>query len=151
MSRVARLGESGFALALAVFALVVIGALVATTFFVARLEHRSGGNVMAATQAFEAAEAGIALGLEAWDPVILEGLPVGADFALSQGELAGGVARYQVRATRLAARVFLVSSVGERHGRDGRVVARRVVGTLVRSDGLGGVHAISRGWAQLYE
>ena len=51
--------ERGIALAVAVFALVVIGALVAGTFFAGRLEQQTGQNTMFATQAGEAAEAGL--------------------------------------------------------------------------------------------
>jgi Tfp pilus assembly protein PilX len=51
--------ERGIALAVAVFALVVIGALVAGTFFAGRLEQQTGSNTFMAAQAAEAAEAGL--------------------------------------------------------------------------------------------
>ena len=51
--------ERGIALAVAVFALVVIGALVAGTFFAGRLEQQTGRNTIYAAQAAEVAEAGL--------------------------------------------------------------------------------------------
>ena len=58
--RVRRLSdERGIALAVAVFALVVIGALVAGTYYAGRIEQQTGRNTMYAAQAAEAAEAGL--------------------------------------------------------------------------------------------
>jgi hypothetical protein len=51
--------ERGIALAVAIFALVVMGALVAGTFFVGRLEQQAGHNTIYVAQAAEAAQAGI--------------------------------------------------------------------------------------------
>ena len=51
--------ERGVALAVAVFALVVIGALVAGIFFAGRVEQQSGRNTFYAAQAAEAADAGL--------------------------------------------------------------------------------------------
>jgi Tfp pilus assembly protein PilX len=51
--------ERGIALAVAIFALVIIGALVAGTFYAARLEQLTGRNTFTAAQAAEAAEAGL--------------------------------------------------------------------------------------------
>ena len=49
--------ERGMALAVAIFALVVIGALVAGTFYAGRLEQQTGQNGFYAVQASEAAQA----------------------------------------------------------------------------------------------
>ena len=59
MIRSHRSDERGIALALAIFALVVIGALVAANFFVGRLEQQSGQNSLYARQAAEGAESGL--------------------------------------------------------------------------------------------
>ena len=48
--------ERGMALAVAIFALVVIGALVAGTFYAGRLEQQTGQNGFYAVQAAEAAQ-----------------------------------------------------------------------------------------------
>ena len=45
--------ERGIALAVAIFALVVIGALVAGTFYAGRLEQQTGRNTFTAAQAAE--------------------------------------------------------------------------------------------------
>ena len=50
----------GMALAVAIFALVVVGALVAGAFFAGHLEQRTGRNTVYAAQATDAAEAGLA-------------------------------------------------------------------------------------------
>ncbi|HEX5386970.1 MAG TPA: hypothetical protein VFW66_09745 [Gemmatimonadales bacterium] len=51
--------ERGIALVIAIVALVVIGAIVAGTFFVSTLEQRTSYNALASSQASEAAEAGL--------------------------------------------------------------------------------------------
>ena len=51
--------ERGIALVVAVVALVVIGAIVAGTFFVSTVEQRSAQNVIVAAAAQQAAEAGL--------------------------------------------------------------------------------------------
>ena len=55
--------ERGVALPVAIFALVVIGALVAGIFFTARIEVRSGENAMSGARATEAAQAGLQMGV----------------------------------------------------------------------------------------
>ena len=50
--------ERGMALAVAIFALVVVGALVAGAFFAGTQEQRVGENSRRVTQSFGAAEAG---------------------------------------------------------------------------------------------
>ena len=59
MSRLPRLDQRGMALPLALFALVIIAALLAGVFYMGRLEQRTGDNFMARAQASEAAEAEI--------------------------------------------------------------------------------------------
>ena len=51
--------ERGMALAVAIFALIVIGALVAGAFFAGHLEQRTGRNTLYAAQAADAAEIGV--------------------------------------------------------------------------------------------
>ena len=60
--------EQGMALILAVFGLVVIGALVAGSFFVGRVEQVTGYNTVWASQAGEAAEAGLGYAMSSIDP-----------------------------------------------------------------------------------
>jgi len=58
--------ERGIALVVAITALVVIGAIVAGTFFISTLEQRTAVNGVQATQAFEAADAGLQNAVANW-------------------------------------------------------------------------------------
>src|SRR3989442_15893081 len=60
--------ERGMALAVAIFALVVVGALVAGAFFAGTQEQRVGENSRLVTQSFGAAEAGLNEIIRTWDP-----------------------------------------------------------------------------------
>ena len=125
--------ERGMALAVAIFALVVIGALVAGTFFAGRLEQQSGQNTLYASQASEAAEAAIAqsLGGGLTSSQMLDLAPDGAWATLSTVSLGGHtVGTPLVR--RLTESVWLLQGVGERDDAGGSVLARRSLGQLVR-------------------
>jgi hypothetical protein len=63
--------ERGMALAVAIFALVVVGALVAGAFFAGTQEQRVGENSRRLTQSFGAAEYGLTQVIEKWDPQII--------------------------------------------------------------------------------
>ena len=54
-----RTSERGFALAVSIFALVIIAALITGVFFAARQEMKIGEHSMSAQQAFSAADAGV--------------------------------------------------------------------------------------------
>lgn len=126
--------ERGIALAIAVFALVIIGALVAGTFFAARLEQRTGQNGMYAEQAFEAAEAGMAAVMEtdAWDNEIYQSYAVSVPQTLTT--VTSGSMRYTPIVTHLNDYIYLVESRGERLDAGGRVLAQRLLGTIGRID-----------------
>ena len=64
--------ERGVALAMAIFALVIIGILVAGSFFAGRLEQQSGQNTLFAAQAAEAAEAGLSDALGTYNATTLQ-------------------------------------------------------------------------------
>jgi hypothetical protein len=125
--------ERGIALAVAVFALVVIGALVAATFFAGQLEQQTGQNAVYATQASEAAEAALGQAL---------GATTGSDmFALAQGastDLPGPNLGYHVtgQATmrRLTGSVWLLRSMGTRQNAAGGELARHTIGQLIRAN-----------------
>ena len=125
--------ERGMALAVAVFALVVIGALVAGTFFAGRLEQQSGENTLFATQASEAAEAAMAqsLGGGLTSTTMLALVAGGSGTTLSSVSLGGSVTGTpSVR--RLTSSVWLLQAVGERDDAGGALLARRSVGQLIR-------------------
>lgn len=125
--------ERGIALAVAIFALVIIGALVGGTFFAGKLEQRGGLNSAFAAEAFEAAEAGVQTAIVNWDPTVGGAGAVGADVALGTATLgASASASYTVTSTKLNDAVYLLRSEGQRTG-PGGVLARRLIGTLVRT------------------
>ena len=125
--------ERGMALALAVFALVVIGALVAGTFFAGRLEQQSGQNTLYAGQASEAAEAALAQslggGLSSSDMLSLAA--GGGSTTLSSVSL-GAHATGTSSLRRLTETVWLLQGAGEFDDAGGTVLARRSVGQLIR-------------------
>lgn len=122
--------ERGIALAVAMLALVVIGALVAGTFFAGRLEQRGGQNSVYAAQAFEAADAGTIATMAAWNVALNTGA-IGTVTALGTTSLGGGVS-YNTSATKVSNSVFLIRSEGQRTTPAGTILARRLIGTLVR-------------------
>jgi hypothetical protein len=144
--------ERGIALAIALFALVLIGALVSGSFFAGRLEQQSGLNSMFAAQALAAAEAGLDEVLTNADPAPLEALAIGG-MPLDFGPLASVNSAAQI--VRLTSGLFLVRCTGTRRDADGNALATRSLGLLVRilpADGAlpARLSALrERGWVQL--
>ena len=127
--------ERGIALAVAVFALVVIGALVAGTFFAGRLEQQTGRNTFMAAQAAEAAEAGLNDAIGSQTAASLLALTIGADPADAE-DLPAFAVGYRTSATRtinrLTDNLFLVRSLGARTNAAGGQLAARSLGQLIR-------------------
>jgi len=108
--------EEGFALAAAIFALVVVGALVTGGFFAASQEHRAGDSSRYTTEAFYTAEQGIAdvIGTKnrAWfETIPLYGYTDPDTVVLYHGGKAVG--RYITRVFRTGQRLYFVQSTGE--------------------------------------
>jgi hypothetical protein len=123
--------ERGIALAMAVFALVIIGVLVAGAFFSGRLEQRGGTNSVFAAEAFEAAEGGLAYTInDGWQTSTFNALAVGASSTRPTVAI-GPTAQAAPTVTKLNSAVYLVRSEGQRLV-GGNVTARRLIGTLVR-------------------
>jgi hypothetical protein len=129
--------ERGIALAVAVFALVVIGALVAGTFFAGRLEQQTGRNTFMAAQAAEAAEAGLNDAI-AWQTATgLLDMPINSAPPPLGGTLLPDLAvgdhiTATRRINRLTENVFLVRSLGTRTNAAGGQLAARSIGQLIR-------------------
>jgi hypothetical protein len=124
--------ERGMALAVALFALVVIGMLVAGTFFSGQVEQQSGQNTFYTAQAAEAAEAGISDAIGTLEPITLLGLPTGGA-ALDLGTVSlGGRVDASRQLSRLTSSIFLLRSQGSRRNAAGSPLASRSTGTLVR-------------------
>jgi hypothetical protein len=128
--------ERGIALAVAVFALVVIGALVAGTFFAGRLEQQTGSNTFMAAQAAEAAEAGLNEAIAGQSAASLLALKTDDDSTADLGSLTVGDVGDGVAATRsvqwLTDNLFLVRSLGTRTSASGAQMASRSLGQLIR-------------------
>lgn len=129
--------EQGMALILAVFGLVVIGALVAGSFFVGRVEQISGYNTTWASQAGEAAEAGLGYAMNL-DPVTYEAIPVWTSAApneyVTSGSGISGVSYvvYTDSVRRLNQTVFVVRSTGRRVSAGGQVLATQTLAQMIR-------------------
>lgn len=129
-STVVSRNERGMALPVALFALVVIGALVAGIFFTARIEIRSGENAMSGARAMEAAQAGLQMGY----PQVLtlagnsaDGVTVGG----SKVQLGTTGSYYQDSVTRLNRYMYLLRSYGT-YEVNGNVTSTRVVAMLIK-------------------
>jgi Tfp pilus assembly protein PilX len=129
-SRVAN--ERGIALAVAVFALVVIGALVAGSFFAGRLEQQTGQNTFYSNQASEAAEAALTQTLGTLTSAQMLAMAAGgAPTTLTSVSLGGSVVATP-SVSRLTSSVWLVTALGERQNASGTDLATRSVGQLIR-------------------
>ncbi|MEP6688073.1 MAG: hypothetical protein ABJC36_06965 [Gemmatimonadales bacterium] len=125
--------ERGMALAVAIFALVVIGALVAGTFFAGRLEQSSGQATVYATQAAEAGEAGLSEAISGLNATTLGAMVVGNTTSLGTLSMTGATGVSSTRSVRrLTNSLFLVEALGTRSNGAGASLADRRLGTLVR-------------------
>jgi hypothetical protein len=148
--------ERGVALAVALFALVVIAGIVAGNFLAGLLEQQSGRNTLFVAQAAEAAEAGAREALLVPPAGTLVTLPIGGG-PLDLGTASPIPGVQVVRSiSRLTDTLFLVQAQGARHDADGNVLVRRAVGLLaaLTIDSLTGLQVLrpipQRAWLQLY-
>jgi hypothetical protein len=124
--------ERGIALVLAIFALVVVGGLVAGAFFVGMQEQTVGKNTVKQQQAFGAADGGTQGVVANWtnNTAAYSGLTIGdsTPHTLTQTWLADSSGWYRYYVKRLSNTLYLVSSEG--FSRDS--TGRQRVGGLVR-------------------
>jgi hypothetical protein len=151
-----RADERGIALAVAIFVLVILGALVAANFFAGQLEQQSGRNILFARQAAEGAETGLQDAMVDLLPGTLAVLPAGGPpLDLGNRTLSPRV-RIERQIVRLTSTLFLLRVRGTRQDAAGGPLAARALGTLVRllPNPAGGTPSVvrltQRGWAQLY-
>jgi hypothetical protein len=111
---------------MAVFALLVLGVLVGTSFFVGRQELAVGSSTVRLEEALAAAEGGANLQLALWDPAALNTIAIGDSVPFGGTLPAGGWYRGATR--RLSDLLYLVRSEG--FSRDSG--ARRELGMLAR-------------------
>jgi hypothetical protein len=119
--------QRGMALAIAIFALVVIGGLVAGSMFVATQERRIGRNTLRQQTAFALAEAATQDVVLNWNTSAYNTLPLGR-YLSSRGRAPGGRGWYERIVQRLGPNLFIVRSDG--FSRDS--TSRQRVGALLR-------------------
>jgi hypothetical protein len=124
--------ERGMALAVAIFALVVVGALVAGAFYAGNLEQRTGRNAVYASEAADAAEAGANYVLSDWDQFNLNNLAVNDSVTVPLTTSLGARVSVTPKVIRLNNDLFLVRTLGQRTRADGTVLAQRAVAQLAR-------------------
>jgi Tfp pilus assembly protein PilX len=107
--------ERGIALVLAIVALVVIGALVAGTMFVSTAEQRTSVNGLAASKAFEGADAGLQTAIANWSATANTAAN-GSTVATGSGNFSSSGASYSYTVSRLNDQLFLAQSVGSQGG-----------------------------------
>ncbi len=120
-------GERGFALAVSIFALVIIAALITGVFFAARQEMKIGENTMSAQRAFSAADAGVSNAIANWNITAWNGLANNATASFS-GALPSGTGSWTGTIKRLNGQLFFVQVTGA----DKNNLSTRTLGALSR-------------------
>lgn len=137
----------GFVLVLALFAVVLVGALIVATHSVVTLEHHAAAAAIARQRAFAASEHGLWSAVASWDA---------ANTALTPGAARATVVRAArdsatVTTVRVNDRIYWV--VSDAIVTDGPVRARRRTGTnvrLVTESAVPRVVPLSRSWVELH-
>jgi hypothetical protein len=125
--------ERGIALAVAVFALVVIAALIAGTFFAGRLEQQTGMNTFFGAQAAEAAEAGLNNAIKQQTAAAMLALPIDPGTEANIGTFTvNGKLGASRTISRLTDNLFLVRSRATRVDAAGGQLAKQSLGQLIR-------------------
>jgi hypothetical protein len=117
--------ERGIALVVAIVALVVIGAIVAGTFFISTLEQKTAENSVDAAQAYQAAEAGIVKNVANWSTTN-NSLAIDGNTTIGQDSVVPGT-YFNVTISRLNSSLFFLRSVGTRNG------ATQTLGMVLRT------------------
>lgn len=128
-----RSDERGIALIMAVFALVVIGALVAGVFYTAQLEQRSGGNALAGQQAADAAQAGIDYAIANWSNSWTT-MGAGNSKTIASTQLGTSPEYFNATVTALNGFTYLVTSTGQAKNGAGSILATRAYGMLYKKN-----------------
>lgn len=145
--------QRGMALAVAVFALAVMGGLIAGNFVAGWLEQQSGRNTLYGMQAAAAAEAELRQALLQVPASAWSALPVGAAQSLDTASVPGMTLQREV--ARLTHALFLIRTRASRIDADGAALATRSLGLLVKlaADSAGSATVLpltQRPWVQLY-
>jgi hypothetical protein len=129
MPKFLKSNREGMALAMAMFAIVVIGALIAGAFFASTQDFRIGRNSLVAQRAFSAAEFGLNKTMAEWDTKDNLSIKTGGERVLNYTFADGGAAA--VRITRLNDYSYWVVSEGSA-GANTPVETRRRTSSVLR-------------------
>ena len=130
--------ERGMALALTLFALVILGALVSAAAVVGRLDRAGASGAGYAGQAQNAAETGLATLYASWDPAVHSVLPVwdgtpATEWSSGVQTVGGNPGLVYVDSIRrVNAQLFYVRSIGRRLDRSGNVLAELALSQVFR-------------------
>lgn len=136
--RPGRSDERGMALALALFALVILGALVSLSVAMSRFDRAGAAGAGYGTQAQNAAEAGLAAMAATWDPTIHSVMPVwdgtpATEWSTGLRSLGGDpLVQYVDSVRRINTALFVVRSFGQRLDRSGNVLAQLELDQILR-------------------
>ena len=123
--------REGFAMAVAMIAIVVIGALIAGAFFTSTQEYRLGRNSLVDQRAYAAAEAGVTQPIQGWLKKLNLSMANGATANPDTLQINGG--GYAVRRiTRLDDYTFWVTSDGFAGGTTGAIASHHRVNAVYR-------------------
>src|SRR2546426_7258691 len=142
MKRILR-DERGMALAVAIFALVVVGALVAGAFFAGTQEQRVGENQRRVQTSFGVAEAGAQESVLKWDPSTMNRRPLycncagGDSVPIANTPAPSGTGSYGGYSYRVGPNLFLIDVTGrDRASAAGAIAggggARQRIGMITR-------------------
>lgn len=120
----------GVALPLALFSLMIAAVMITAVFYVGRLEQRMGNNSLAATQAFEAAEAGLTRVMNNWRVGSYNAMAVGAVMTLPDSAV-GSHSVFSATIRRLNSSLFLVQVEGK-YLINGLPITRRQLARVAR-------------------
>jgi hypothetical protein len=128
--------ERGMALAVAIFALVVAGALIGGVFFAGTQEQRAGANSVRVQQSFAAAEQGLNEVVRSWNTPLYNTLAPGDTFVFAPTPTADGTGSYSGRIIKLNNQMYLIDMTGrDRASAAGKAYgagARQRLGWLMR-------------------
>ncbi len=129
--------ERGIALAVAIFALVIVGALVAGAFFAGTQELRVAENSRRLHQSFGVAEFGVGRQVAKWDPATRNVTPVYPAGSVTLGDSATATGVYRGRILKLNQNLYLIDVTAQDSvSRSGRLGAsggaRQRLGLLTR-------------------
>ena len=132
-----RQNERGIALAVAIFALVIIGALVAGAFFAGTQEQRVAENSRRMQQSFGLAEVGVGQRVAAWNPLTDNVTPVWPAGSMTVADAPSVSGVYGGRVLKLNANMYLIDITAQDSvSRSGRLRAsggaRQRIGLLTR-------------------